>query len=121
MKKILIIQDINEKGKDILANHPDYEFEVLEDINFVGRKLVKKVESHSLVKKIKNEINEIKAKRGLYDFLVVCDESNNTADVIDRNEFVGDIYLKPARSINFIRLNFVAVRTGVAFSEVATA
>jgi hypothetical protein len=48
----------------------------------------------------------------------VCDETNNTGEVIDRNEFVGDIYIKPARSINFIQLNFVAVRSGVAFSEV---
>jgi len=61
----------------------------------------------------------IKAKRGIYDFKVVCDSSNNTGDVIDRNEFVGDIYIKPARSINYIQLNFVAVRTGVSFSEVA--
>ena len=61
----------------------------------------------------------IKAKRGIYDFKVVCDSSNNTGDVIDRNEFVGDIYIKPARSINYIQLNFIAVRTGVSFSEVA--
>ena len=52
------------------------------------------------------------------DFSVVCDESNNTADVIDRNEFRADIFVKPARSINFIQLNFIATRTGVAFSEV---
>jgi hypothetical protein len=49
---------------------------------------------------------------------VVCDESNNTAEVIDRNEFVGDIYIKPAKSINFIQLNFVAVRSGVEFTEI---
>jgi len=49
--------------------------------------------------------------------LVVCDESNNTPEVIDRNEFVADIYIKPARSINFIQLNFIATRTGVDFSE----
>jgi hypothetical protein len=48
----------------------------------------------------------------------VCDESNNTANVIDNNQFVGDIYIKPARSINFIQLNFVAVRTGVSFEEI---
>ena len=60
----------------------------------------------------------IKSRRGVTDFLVVCDSTNNTADVIDRNEFVGDIYIKPARSINFIQLNFVAVRSGVAFNEV---
>lgn len=63
-------------------------------------------------------LRDVKGRRGLYDFYVVCDERNNTAEVIDRNEFIGDIYLKPARSINFIQLNFVAVRTGVAFEEV---
>ena len=56
--------------------------------------------------------------RSIYDFKVVCDESNNTPQVIDSNSFVGDIYIKPARSINFIQLNFVAVKTGVEFSEV---
>ena len=64
-------------------------------------------------------LSGIKAKRGIYDFKVICDSSNNTADVVDRNEFVGDIYIKPARSINYIQLNFIAVRTGVSFSEVA--
>ena len=63
-------------------------------------------------------LRDVKGRRGIYDFRVVCDETNNTPEVIDRNEFVGDIYIKPARSINFIQLNFVAVRTGVAFSEV---
>lgn len=63
-------------------------------------------------------LREIQGKRGIYDFLVVCDSSNNPGTVIDRNEFVGDIYIKPARSINFIQLNFVAVGTSVAFSEV---
>jgi hypothetical protein len=63
-------------------------------------------------------LRDVKGRRGITDFLVVCDNTNNTAEVIDRNEFVGDIYIKPARSINFIQLNFVAVRTGVAFSEV---
>ena len=63
-------------------------------------------------------LRTVKGRRGITDFRVVCDESNNTAEIIDRNEFVGDIYIKPARSINFIRLNFVAVRTGVAFEEV---
>jgi hypothetical protein len=60
----------------------------------------------------------VKAGRGIYDYRVVCDETNNTAEVIDHNEFVGDIYIKPARSINFIQLNFIAVRTGVTFEEV---
>lgn len=63
-------------------------------------------------------LRTVKGRRGIYDFRVVCDSTNNTADVIDRNEFVGDIYIKPARSINFIQLNFVAVRTGVSFDEV---
>ena len=63
-------------------------------------------------------LRDIQGRRGIYDFKVVCDETNNTGSVIDRNEFVGDIFIKPARSINFIQLNFVAVRTGVEFSEV---
>ena len=60
----------------------------------------------------------VQGRRGIYDFRVVCDETNNTPEVIDRNEFIGDIYIKPAKSINFIQLNFVAVRTGVAFDEI---
>lgn len=63
-------------------------------------------------------LRDVQGRRGIYDFRVVCDETNNTPEVIDRNEFVGDIYIKPARSINFIQLNFVAVRTGVAFDEI---
>ena len=63
-------------------------------------------------------LREIQGRRGIYDFKVVCDTTNNTPEVIDSNQFVGDIYIKPARSINFIQLNFVAVRTGVEFSEV---
>jgi phage tail sheath protein FI len=63
-------------------------------------------------------LRSVKARRGIYDFRVVCDESNNTPDVIDANNFVGDIYIKPARSINTIQLNFIAVRTGVEFSEI---
>ncbi|MCX8008356.1 MAG: phage tail sheath subtilisin-like domain-containing protein, partial [Patescibacteria group bacterium] len=59
----------------------------------------------------------VKGARGVYDFLVVCDASNNTPEVIDSNMFIGDIYIKPTRSINFIQLNFVAVGTGVSFSE----
>ena len=59
-----------------------------------------------------------KGRRGITDFAVVCDGTNNTGEVIDRNEFVGDIYVKPARSINFIQLNFVAVRSGIEFSEI---
>ena len=63
-------------------------------------------------------LRDVKGRRGITDYRVVCDETNNTAEVIDRNEFVGDIYIKPAHSINFITLNFVAVKTGVSFSEV---
>ncbi len=63
-------------------------------------------------------LRDIQGRRGIVDFRVVCDETNNTGEVIDRNEFIGDIYVKPSRSINFIQLNFVAVRSGVEFSEV---
>jgi phage tail sheath protein FI len=63
-------------------------------------------------------LRDVQGRRGIYDFKVVCDTTNNTGEVIDRNEFVGDIYIKPARSINYIQLNFVAVRTGVSFEEV---
>lgn len=63
-------------------------------------------------------LRDVQGRRGIYDYRVVCDETNNTAEVIDRNEFVGDIYIKPAKSINFIQLNFVAVRSGVEFSEI---
>ena len=59
----------------------------------------------------------IQGRRGIYDFLVVCDTSNNTGDVIDRNELVAEIYIKPARSINFITISFIATRTGVSFNE----
>ncbi len=67
---------------------------------------------------VNNYMRDVQARRGMTDFLVVADESNNTPDVIDRNEFVADIYIKPSRSINFITLTFVATRTGVAFDEV---
>jgi phage tail sheath protein FI len=63
-------------------------------------------------------LRDVQGRRGITDFKVVCDETNNTGEVIDRNEFIGDIYIKPVRSINFIQLNFVAVRTGVEFSEI---
>ena len=64
-------------------------------------------------------LREVQGRKGITDFLVVCDESNNTGDVIDRNEFVAEIFVKPARSINFITLQFIATRTGVSFDEVA--
>lgn len=63
-------------------------------------------------------LRDVQGRRGVTDFLVVCDETNNTGDVIDRNEFRAEIYIKPARSINFITLNFIATRTGVEFSEI---
>jgi len=63
-------------------------------------------------------LRDVKGRRGIYDFRVICDESNNTPERIDRNEFWGDIYIKPARSINFIQLNFIAIRTGVSFDEI---
>ena len=66
-------------------------------------------------------LRDVQGRRGITDFSVVCDDSNNTGDVIDRNEFRADIFIKPARSINFIQLNFIATRSGVAFSEVAGA
>ena len=66
-------------------------------------------------------LRTIQARRGITDFLVVCDATNNTADVVDRNEFVGHIFVKPNRTINYIQLNFVAVRSGVSFQEVVGA
>jgi len=63
-------------------------------------------------------LRDVQAKRGIFDYVVICDETNNTAAVIDNNEFVADIFIKPNRSINFIGLTFVATRTGVSFSEV---
>jgi phage tail sheath protein FI len=63
-------------------------------------------------------LRDVVGRRGIQDFRVVCDDSNNTPQVIDSNGFVGDIYIKPNRSINFIQLNFVATPTGVSFSEV---
>ena len=63
-------------------------------------------------------LRDVQARRGIIDFLTVCDESNNTGQVIDNNEFRADFYIKPARSINFITLTFIATRTDVEFSEV---
>ena len=64
-------------------------------------------------------LRDVQGRRGITDFMVVCDETNNTGEVIDTNRFVADIYIKPARSINFITLNFIATRTGVDFAEIA--
>lgn len=63
-------------------------------------------------------LRDVQGRRGIYDFKVVCDETNNTPEIVDTNKFVGDIYIKPARSINYIQLNFVAVRSGIEFSEI---
>ena len=63
-------------------------------------------------------LREVQGRRGITDFKVVCDTSNNTGNIIDTNQFVGDIYVKPARSINYIQLNFIAARTDVSFSEI---
>lgn len=63
-------------------------------------------------------LREVQGRRGIQDFVVICDKTNNTPEIIDSNTLVGDIYIKPARSINFINLNFIAVRTGVSFNEV---
>jgi hypothetical protein len=63
-------------------------------------------------------LREVQGRRGISDFRVVCDETNNTPEVVDRNEFVASVFIKPARSINYVTLNFVAVRSGVEFEEV---
>ena len=70
------------------------------------------------IKLVEPFLRDVQGRRGIIDFKVVCDGTNNTGEVIDRNEFIGDIFIKPNRSINFITLNFIATRTGVDFSEV---
>ena len=84
--------------------------EVLFEFNDVPTRL-------NFVNTVNPFLTDIVAKRGVIDFLVVCDTSNNTPEVIDRNEFVADIYIKPNRSINFVQLTFVATKTGVSFGE----
>jgi phage tail sheath protein FI len=66
-------------------------------------------------------LRDIQGRGGISDFAVVCDDSNNTQEVVDRSEFVGSIFVKPSRPINFILLNFVAVRSGVEFTEITNA
>jgi phage tail sheath protein FI len=63
-------------------------------------------------------LRDVQGRRGIYDYKVVCDETNNTGQIIDTNQFVADIFIKPARSINFITLNFIAARTSVSFDEI---
>ena len=72
----------------------------------------------NFVNTIEPFLRDVQAKRGIFDYVVVCDETNNTAAIIDSNEFVADIYIKPSRSINFIGLTFIATKTGVDFQEV---
>jgi phage tail sheath protein FI len=91
---------IGEAGKNVMFEMND-EFTRAEFVNIVEPLL-----------------REVQGRRGITDFRVVCDETNNTPAVIDRNEFVASIFIKPARSINYVTLNFVAVRTGVQFEEV---
>ena len=63
-------------------------------------------------------LSEVQARRGVTDYLVVCDDTNNTAEIIDRNEFVAEIFVKPTRSINYVTVTVTATKTGVSFSEV---
>ena len=63
-------------------------------------------------------LRDVQGRRGIFNFRTVCDETNNTSQVIDSNSFVADIFIQPARSINFIQLNFIATRTGISFDEV---
>lgn len=94
--------------KKNIANFAKYQLFELND--YITRTLFRNA--------VNGYLKTVKSGRGIYDFLVVCDETNNTGAVIDANEFVGDIYVKPARSINNIKLNFIAVGTSVDFSEV---
>jgi hypothetical protein len=96
-----------EKAIAIAAKYQLFEF----NDNFTRSMFVSMVEPF---------LRDVQARRGVYDFKVICDETNNTPEVIDSNRFVADIYIKPARSINFIQLNFIATRTGVNFEEVAS-
>jgi len=94
-----------EKSVSRAAKYSLFEF----NDNFTRAQFVNLVEPY---------LRDVQGRRGITDFRVVCDETNNTPEVIDRNEFVGDIYIKPARSINYIQLNFVATRTGIDFQEI---
>lgn len=91
-------------------------------ISIIAKTLIHEINDEVTRNNFKNQVEpflkNVQARRGIYDSKVVCDGTNNTAEVVDRNEFVGDIYVKPAKSINFITLNFVATRSGVAFNEV---
>lgn len=97
---IVLRKSIAPAGRAVLFNNND-EFTRAQFVNIVEPFL-----------------RTVQGRRGIIDYRVICDRSNNTADVIDRAEFVGDIYVKPARSINFVQLNFIATRTGVDFNEI---
>jgi phage tail sheath protein FI len=75
---------------------------------------------NTFVNLVEPYLRQVKGRRGISDFFVVCDATNNPGDAIDRGEFRGDIYVKPIRSVNFLQLNFTAVRSDVAFTEVVT-
>lgn len=94
-----------EKSIATAAKYSLFEF----NDNFTRAAFVNMVEPY---------LRTIKGRRGIYDYKVVCDATNNTPDIIDADQFVGDIYIKPARSVNFITLRFVAVGTGVSFDEI---
>jgi phage tail sheath protein FI len=96
-----------EKAVAIAAKYQLFEFnDVFTRANFVSM--------------VEPYLRDVQARRGIYDFKVVCDETNNTPQVIDSNRFVADIFIKPARSINFIQLNFIATKTGVNFEEITS-
>ena len=94
-----------EKALEGLANEQLFEFN-------------DEITRSSFTNAVEPFLRDVQAKRGLTDFRVICDSSNNTPDVVDNNEFRADIFLKPTKSINYVTLTFVATRTGVAFEEV---
>ena len=94
-----------EKALEGLANEQLFEFN-------------DEITRSSFTNAVEPYLRDVQAKRGLYDFRVICDSSNNTPEVVDNNEFRADIFLKPTKSINYVTLTFVATRTGVAFEEV---
>jgi hypothetical protein len=91
-------------------------------VAIIAKNLIHEINDEVTRNNFKNQVEpflkNVQARRGIYDSRVVCDSTNNTPEVVDRNEFVGDIFIKPAKSINFITLNFVATRSGVSFNEV---
>ena len=97
---IYLEQAIAAAGKDVM-------FEFNDEITRTG-----------FVNAVEPFLRDVQAKRGIQDFRLICDATNNTAAVVDANEFVADIYIKPSRSINFVGLTFVATRSGVSFEEV---